>query len=621
VRHLSGALFASILLLLLIPRAALAAASPPPFEIVKDHVDIALQTDGSFTETRDVTYRLLTDTAIQSFRQMSLGFTDGYQNLAVIAAYTLKPDGMRYDVPGDQMLKGYGATTSPGFEDLKTIQIVFPNLEVGDEIVLTTALHQIKPWFDGQFAESLVYSPTVVTRDVSISLEAPQSLNLQIDNLGLAGGTPESAGGTVKRTWSYRNDNAIVAESGAVSPIDTGPRLLLSTFSDQAQIAKLYRRMMQGKADASPQVKVQADLIVAGISDRRAQARALYEWVSAHIGYVNIVLGAGGFIPHSAPEILQTHYGDCKDHVVVLTALLAAEGIVSHPVLIDATNRYSAPAVASPFIFNHMINYLPEFQLYVDSTARYVPFGELPLQDADKPVLNIAAGVLAQTPVFSADQSTIRTVTNAKIARDGSAEGDTHITATGSFATGYRSLFRLINATNEATMFQKAFGPGGTGSLDKGNIEAMTGPYAFGVHFHQDNAASMPGPAGIYPEVGFRLVPFTDILGGDLPPVRTVPYVCESMKVEEDVTLTFPDGIRFTSIPDAQTLKTDGVTFSQDIERIDQTTLHTVTSLRLDHPRMTCGADYYARIRPKLTEMITALTQQVVYRLRAVEDK
>lgn len=603
----------------LVPATGVAAGTPP-FEVVKDHVDIELEMDGSYIETHEIVYRLLTTAAVQGMRQMGLSYTQGYQDLSVMAAYTLKPNGTRYDVAQSQMLRGFGATTAPGFEDLKTIQIIFPNLEVGDEVALTTVLRQMKPWFPGQFAETLLYPPYIVVRDAEVAITAPASLALHFDNIGLVEGSPETANAKVRRNWSYKNENAAPVELDAVSPMDTGPRLVVSTFSDDAQIADVYRGMASGKADVTPAVKAQADKIAGGITDRREQARAIYEWVSSHIGYVNIVLGAGGFIPHNADAILQTHYGDCKDHAVLLKALLASEGIVSQPILIDATNRFAAPAVASPFIFNHMINYIPEFQLFADSTARYVPFGEIPSADADKPVLNIDTGAAVRTPVIPAGVAAVHTVITATISRDGSADGDTRITATGPFATAYRALLQLVNASNEANLFQKVLGPAGTGTLDKGNIDAL-GPYTFGAHFHQENAASMPGPAGMYPEVGFRIAAFTPAVGGDLPATRRAPYMCGSALVTEDVTLKFPAGIKFTAIPAARDIRTEGVSLSQDIERIDQTTLHAVTTLRLDHPRETCTPDYYARVRPKLAEMVTALRDQVVFVLRGQKEQ
>ena len=49
---------------------------------------------------------------------------------------------------------------------------------------------------------------------------------------------------------------------------------------------------------ATPAIQKQADTITQGMTDPGAQARALYDWVSQHIRYVAIELGAGGYIPH-----------------------------------------------------------------------------------------------------------------------------------------------------------------------------------------------------------------------------------------------------------------------------------------------------------------------------------
>lgn len=610
--------FLALMALLAFARPVLAqsVSKSSPFEIVSAHTDIDVAADGSYVEKREVTYRLLTDAAVQALRQMTLSYTDGYQSLQIASAFTLKANGTRYDVAADSLLRGYGATTSPGFEDLKTIQVIFPNVEVGDEISFTTVFSQTKPWFDGQFAGDFLFSRTLKIDDASVSISAPPSVSLQIDNIGLQGGDPQNVDGRVRRVWTYRNTSPAIPETNAVSPYDTGPRLLVSTFSDHAQVAMAYRQMIHGTTDVTPEIKAQADSIVAGITDRRQQARAIYEWVSTHIGYVDIVLGAGGFVPHRAPEILRVHYGDCKDHVVLLSALLAAEGIVSQPVLIDAGGRFVQTKVASPFVFNHMINYLPEFGLYTDSTARYVAFGSLPSGDADRPVLNVMTGVPTRTPVPAADQNTIRTVISATIARDGSAEGDTHVTTTGEAAMAYRNAFQLVNASNEAELFHKFLGPAGSGTLDKGNINAMDNTYSFSAHFHQENAANMPGPAAIYVAVGFRPIAFTPLVGGDLPASRTVPYICAPISVQEDLTMKFPDGIVFTSLPDSKTLKAEDIVVSEDVERTDRNTLHAVTSLRFGHPSLSCSPEYYAGVRPKLEEMLKLLSQQILYRLR-----
>ena len=109
----------------------------------------------------------------------------------------------------------------------------------------------------------------------------------------------------------------------------------------------------------TPRIQTLADDITAGASDRREQAHRIYDWVSEHIRYVAVYLGNGGYVPHDAASILDSGYGDCKDHVVLLEALLKARGIASIPVLINSANRYWAPEAATSGLFNHVLSTCP----------------------------------------------------------------------------------------------------------------------------------------------------------------------------------------------------------------------------------------------------------------------
>jgi transglutaminase-like putative cysteine protease len=58
--------------------------------------------------------------------------------------------------------------------------------------------------------------------------------------------------------------------------------------------------MIQSRISVTPKIRAQANSITSGISDRREQARAIYEWVSQHIRYVGIEFGEGSILPHDA---------------------------------------------------------------------------------------------------------------------------------------------------------------------------------------------------------------------------------------------------------------------------------------------------------------------------------
>jgi hypothetical protein len=72
---------------------------------------------------------------------------------------------------------------------------------------------------------------------------------------------------------------------------------------------------------------------------------------------------------------------------MLLVALMRARGIAADPVLINFGNSYTLPGAPVIGAFTHCITYLPEWDIYADTTAGGAPFGTLPFQDYGKPVV------------------------------------------------------------------------------------------------------------------------------------------------------------------------------------------------------------------------------------------
>ena len=81
---------------------------------------------------------------------------------------------------------------------------------------------------------------------------------------------------------------------------------------------RLYHANAAPKAAVTDRIRALALNLTTGLTGEREKARALYDWVSRNIRYVAVTLGSGGYVPHSADEVLANEYGDCKDHVVLL---------------------------------------------------------------------------------------------------------------------------------------------------------------------------------------------------------------------------------------------------------------------------------------------------------------
>jgi len=600
---------------LLAAMAGVGVGSPaPPYEVVKDHTDIEVSANGSFITSREVAYRILDSRGIEQLHERQIAFTQGYEDVSVVAAYTLKANGQRIDVPRSSYLSGFGQTSQPGFRDDVILSLFYPNLEVGDSLVLETVRRQIIPWFANRFDFRVNLSRTIPAHDVEIDLSAPASMTLAFDQSGLDGGPPRTYGDKKRWVWSFHNDTAVTPESDAVSETDYGPHLAMTSFTDWADAARAYRELSHDAAALTPEISALADQQTNGITDKRAQAKALYEWVSKNIAYVEITLGAGGFTPHAAKDILSNRFGDCKDHVVLLEALLKVKGIDSAATLISAgTAAYKLPTAATPHAFDHAITYLPAFDLYLDSTAQFAPFGVLPYEDTGKPVLDIATGELAHTPTSTPATSVVRATGQVTLGADGSAQGVSKITTSGAIGVNIRAFVQGVPSGEDSEFLRRMLGPGVDGTLERGDPTNLSEPYVLTAKYRQPGAISTSGP-GALQDLALKPFSFTQLLGGGLPATRGSDYICLSVLAEQNATFTFPAGYRLMAIPDSQVLTAEGIRLQIDYERTSPQTVERSTTLRIDHPQATCTPDYYAHVHGALDKMANALREQIIYR-------
>ena len=77
------------------------AAFTPSATYVRDHTHYALQADGRYTMDKDMEIRLNTAQAVSQMGQMPFVYSTSLQNIDVMEAYTLTPEGQRIDVRSD----------------------------------------------------------------------------------------------------------------------------------------------------------------------------------------------------------------------------------------------------------------------------------------------------------------------------------------------------------------------------------------------------------------------------------------------------------------------------------------------------------------------------------------
>ena len=325
----------------------------------------------------------------------------------------------------------------------------------------------------------------------------------------------------------------------------------------------IYYRQSQGRAVVTPEIAA----LAAKHRRRRAPgcdaARAIYDWVTVNIRYIAVYLNPNdGWVPHDAAEVLKNGYGDCKDHTVLMQALLAARGIVGQAALIQWGNRYADLPLGTPLEFNHAIVYLPDYDLYLNPTNPYAPFGSLDRTLSGKRVV-IATGTgrVARTPASTPGQlplrhrqpgqpSTPRAISRAAPAWTLSPNVDANLRAYLANASSPRDLMeRVLLSTPE----------GGFGSFKRqrparprhpARRSRATWHSPRGVTL-RDADAAITVPTGPDMEPAYRLRRFLSADG-----TRRTPLVVGATDLSWTTTITLPPGIAATRLPSDVDIRT-----------------------------------------------------------------
>ncbi|WP_158939318.1 DUF3857 and transglutaminase domain-containing protein [Burkholderia sp. S171] len=540
---------------------AAAADYQPSTTVLTDDIVYNVNADGSFMLDQTRSIRIETGEGVKNFGQIPQRYSNALQSFDVVEAYTTTRDGKRIDVPPDAILTQQSpeSVNAPTFDDGRVKTIVFPGVQVGATITMHTRKIQLKPLFPGQFSITDTFWDNKVFKSATVTVIAPASIKLYTEAIDMQGGlVAADDNGKQKLQWSIKDTQAHQPELGAPSIVDHSPRLTVTTFPNYEAVGQAYVARANQQAAVTPGIQALADEVTEGMTDRRDQASAIYRWVSNNIRYVAIYLGFGGVVPHNAQAVLDARYGDCKDHTTLLEALLAAKGIKSSVVLVNADNRYWLPKVADPLaVFNHAITYIPEFDIYVDSTAGMARFGVLPATEDGKSALvtdnGSGAATLVTLPLRSPATDRVSVQSAVVFDREGTARGSSRIDTVGESDWIARSVFATLPSGMEPAFAERMLtmtGTDGSGRYIHGDLRNLEYNFGYETRFKLPDYAQFPGPGAIRVPQGlnsFTNIATTFELVG--PNRRRFPLLFSGRHISETTTINLPEIVTVSSLP------------------------------------------------------------------------
>lgn len=586
------------------------------------HATFSLNADSTHVETHDWTTTILQERAVEGSKRTSISYSTSIQKAEVLHAYTLKADGRRIDVPKTnyQVEVNSGKDkNAPVFSDYTTLTVVFPEVAVGDTVAFAYKLTQIEPMFPGHFSVMSTFSKFYAYDDVKITIDAPASLLTQYEARQMTEKRSEKDG-RITLEWTYQNRQPPKSKrrDWSVYDIEQEPGYAFSTFKSYAQIAEVYGVRARPKAAVTERIQKLAEEITKDRKTPREQARALYDWVATNITYAGNCIGVGAVVPHDLPFILDNRMGDCKDHATLLQALLAAKGIESTQALVNAGSVFRLPKIPVVSNVNHVINYLPSLNLFVDSTSQITPFGLLPHSVIGKPVLLVDGfkeGVNTPVPPLGSNRQHMKST--VQIQPDGSVKGEIDVTLNGHFAVNTRTQARYMPKDQQEEFMKNIYsgmGSAGSGKISLDDAKDLLDNYHYRVQFEVKELLQVPGPSAMHISPMFPTeAPVQHFMIGAALPDETVETVCSSGHSVEEYTYQFPKSVKISSMPDNMKIANDFLSY-QATYRLKGNTLTVKRVLDDRTPGHICTPAIATAYKKFMNQVGKNLKAQVIYK-------
>ena len=402
----------------------------PGWRRVLAHYTVTFDDQGMSTTVYEFEYQALEEKGVSYIAQMSFGYDSYFEDLSVADLATVKADGTIIGVNGEAVRDQPASTdtSSPYFDERRIRLIAYSNVSVGDKVRGKLTFVAKRPVLLGEFAEYWSQSRNEPPERMELTLDGPADKPLQIAARGVSHS---------QETVGDRIVHHVVFEHTTPQPLstqtdrfDSDNRFEASTFKDYAAFAAaLKARNARMAVPDDALVKLAAD-IVGDVATPRLKAERIYNWVARNIRYVGIGLKDGGFTSQPAGAVLAARYGDCKAHVTILKALLAAQGIDADFTIVNLTSQYTLTQVATAN-FDHAIAYIPALDLFVDPTASLIPFGFLSPVLYGKPVLDVDRGTLSTIPVMRPQDYVVDTRTHYVVLSDGTRKAQSVLSGSG----------------------------------------------------------------------------------------------------------------------------------------------------------------------------------------------
>jgi hypothetical protein len=290
-------------------------------------------------------------------------------------------------------------------------------------------------------------------------------------------------------------------------------------FTNWREMGTWYWSLETGRTSPSDEIRQKVTALTASANTSLEKMRLLAEFVQHDIRYVAIELGIGGWQPHSAPDIFNHRYGDCKDKTNLFRSMLHELGIESYRVAIYTERGAITPETPAYRGFNHEITAIklpagfndpslvatvqhPKLGklLFFDPTNELTPFGQIGgYLQANYGLLSTPdGGELIELPMQPSAMNSIRRTAKLTLYSTGRLQGDVEEVRVGDRAWAERGILRNVTKDSERVKPIESLLAGSLSNfqITKAslvNLQQTQLPFGFNYSFEAQNYAKNAG--------------------------------------------------------------------------------------------------------------------------------
>jgi transglutaminase-like putative cysteine protease len=428
----------------------------PRSEVLSEvHIDRVADTGLATTRVQQF-WRLGDDRAAQELSAQGIQYSPETQSLEILAARLHKPDGRVLEAE-DTGESAVADSRIAMYYDQRSRQLHFAGVEPGDVMELdyrVSSRGASNPYGD-YFASLTIFRenlPVAHKRYVLIT-SAARTPYIVEERMPAPAAVRQDGSRRVYQ-WDGQDLPAWQPEPHGPALTDSAPYVHVSWLGDWQQFGRWYAGLLNPQLVLDEPLRDAAARIAAGHESELERIRAVHQFVLRNTHYVAFEFGVHSYKPYPVSRVYARRFGDCKDTAAMIIALLRQMGIEAQFALLR-TRRLGGfdPQAASVALFNHAIAYVPKYDLWIDGTADYAEFSEVPLEDQGAIALTVdhaGAARLRQVPLSTAEQNSEADAIRADIFADGRIRFSGLATARGENAPALRRQLRQPGEQRES---------------------------------------------------------------------------------------------------------------------------------------------------------------------------